>query len=449
MTFQFSPVGEAEEKQETTRRLWLRVLLIAGFGFSLLIGLVALLGLYLLPEVEEEQVELIADPYQLVQPSRIPPHLGLLQLSGADGDGLVRQAATAGESALAYSVLVFDGSLSPSRQAGELVRVGRLFLTANDKQRARAAFVRARSLALFALPMPPLERSDIFVRSAQGLLLCDAPQEALLSALQAQHVAAQAAGLLPAQRMEILQAVEDIVLAQGDESDIQRFQELLRSIQQVPGRLALIPRLESMRAGYPAPRLEEAVAWREETARLLMERIQLTGGLDVEPERAALVQALLAEESVRQELYAGWNDPSLGLSQRHQLLLDHRNWLLLKLQVAEGGLGIRLVAEWEEEKPAIREGLGQVMNEVRALLDAQVGEEADPLARSLLRAETLRWLILQAELGFYPNPPLGELSDQMERAQAELETLQFPPDLPLYFDATAAPPGFRIAPRYR
>lgn len=449
MTFQLSPTETPPNQSKQPGRLWLRLLLLAGFVLSLLIGVIALLGLYLLPDVEVEQTELLTDPFRLVQPARIPAHLGLLPLAGADGDGLARQAATAGERALAYSILVYDGVLDPSRRAGELLRVGRLFLDANDRQRAQAAFVHARTVALFALPMPPLERADLLARSAEGLLACNAPQEALMSAMQAQHVAAQAAGLLPAQRLQILRNVEPILLAHGSAEEIARFQELVRSPGQVPGRFALDGRLPSLRAAYPAPALEPALTARREAARLLIDRVLLTNGLDIEPERAALAQALLAEDQVRRTLYAGWNDPALGLNQRHQLLLDYRNWLLLRRQAAEGGFGVRLVGEWEEDTEAIEAALNQVMNELRALLAAQVDGEQDELTRAMLGLESVRWLIVQAELGFYPSAPLGELSDRMEQAQAELERLQFPPDLPLYFDAGATPPGFRIAPRYR
>jgi len=84
-----------------------------------------------------------------------------------------------------------------------------------------------------------------------------------------------------------------------------------------------------------------------------------------------------------------------------------------------------------------------------ALITAQVAEDVDSLARPVLRLETLQWLALQAELGFYPNAPLGDLSSQMETTQAELETLSVPPDLPLFYEAGGDAPGFRIARRYQ
>jgi len=445
MTFRLSP----PQSPSRPGRLWLQILLWAGFLLSLLIGLGALLGVYLLPDLEQETELVVADPLLLVEPSRIPPHLALLQLAGADGDALVRQAATAGERTLAYSILIYDGTLPPSRQAAELLRVGRQFLDVDDPLRGVAAFHRARTVTLFALPMPPLERGQLLARSADGLLQAGDAGGALQTALQAQYVAAQAAGLLPAQRGQILQAVEPIIRAHGNEQEIQQLNELLAAPGRVPNRVALISRLSGLRAEYPAPPLlGDLRNQRLTAAQALINRLLLTGGQDIEPERAALAEALQAEDRLWGEIYAGWNNPALQLAQRHGLLLDYRNWLLVKIRAAEGGFGLRLVDSWEADKEAIRGALGRVMGELNALMNAQIDEDPEQVSRAVLRLESLQWLALEAELGFYPNAPLGDLGSRMEMAQAELETLSVPPDLPVFYDAGATPPGFRIAQRY-
>lgn len=446
MTFQVSTPKSAPRPS----RGWLQLLLLAGFILSLLIGAGALLGIYLLPDVEQEAAQVTSDPLLLVEPARIPPHLALLQLAGAEGDGLVRQAANAGERTLTYAILIYDGTLTPSRQANESLRVGRLFLADNDPVRAVAAFNRARTAAIFALPMPPLERGQLLARSAEGLLQAGDLAGSLQSALQAQHVAAQAAGLLPAQRVQVLQSVDPIIRAHGSSEEAQRLTELLRSPGQTPLRLALISRLSELQTEYPKPvALDETHNQRITNAQILIDRILLTGGQDIDPERAALVAAMQAEDGLWAEVYAGWNNPALQLAQRHSLLLDYRNWLLVKRQAAEGGFGLRLVESWESEQENIRIQLGRVMGEMNALIAAQVNEDTDPLARPVLRLEALQWLALQAELGFYPNAPLGDLSSQMEATQAELETLGVPPDLPLFYEIGGDAPGFRIARRYQ
>lgn len=212
----------------------------------------------------------------------------------------------------------------------------------------------------------------------------------------------------------------------------------------------MISRLSELRADYRQPvTLDEARSQRAIAAKLLIDRILLTGGQDIDLERTVLVNALQTEDSLRTEIYAGWNNSALQLSQRHGILLDYRDWLLVKRQAADGGFGLRLVESWEGEREKIRIQLGQVMGEMSALMAAQVKEETDPLARPILRLETLQWLALQTELGFYPNAPLDDLSSQMEATQAELETLGVPPDLPLFYEIGGQTPGFRIARRYQ
>lgn len=446
MTFQLS----TPESPPRTSRVWLQFLLWGGFLLSLLIGLLALLGLFLLPDVEQETALVVADPLLLVEPAHIPPHLALLQLTGADGDALVRQAATAGERTLAYSILVYDSTLSPSIQAAEFLRVGLQFLAADDPVRAQAAFRQARTVALFALPMPPLERGHLLARSADGLLRAGDTVDARQTALQAQHVATQAAGLLPAQRAQILQAVEPIIRTHGTPQEAQQLAELLRSPGQIPERVALISRLDQLRDTYPTPPLlADLRSQRVAAAQVLIERIRLTGNQDIGPERDALAQALLAEDQLWSEIYVGWNNPALQLAQRHGLLLDYRDWLLVKARAAEGGFGLRLVDGWEADKEAIRKALGRVMGELNALINAQLDEEPDPASRAMLRLESLQWLALQSALGYYPNGPVGDLSSRMEATQAELEGLGVPPDLPIFYDVMAEPPGFRIARRYQ
>ena len=445
MTFRLSP----PESPPRPNRIWLQLFLWTGFLLSLLIGLGALLGLFFLPDAKQETALVVEDPLLLVEQARIPSYLALLQLAGADGDALVRQATTAGERALAYSILIYDGTLSPSRRANELLRVGRQFLDVDDTLRAAAAFDRARMAALFALPMPPLERGQLLARSAEGLLQTGDTVGAMQTAIQAQHVAAQSAGLLPAQRAQILQSVEALIRTHGTLEEIQQLDDLLRAPGQVPQRVALISRMPQLRADYPAPPQQADLrVQRIAAAQALRDRIILTGGQDIEQERAALAQTLLAEDQLWGEIYAGWNNPALQLAQRHGLLLDYRNWLLVKMQVADGGFGLHLVESWEADKEAINGTLGRVMGELSALMTAQIDEDPDPASRAVLRLELLQWLALQSALGFYPNAPVGELSSRMETTQAELETLNVPPDLPIFYDTNAEPPGFRIARRY-
>lgn len=434
-------------------RAWLLLLLGIGFILSLMIGLAALSSIFVLPLLEEEQTA-VTDPFVLVQPERIPPHLALLELAGAEGEALSRQATTADERALAYAILLYNGELSDARRAEDAVRLGVRFLKHEDPARAAAAFHRARSVAVFSHALPPLERGQLFARVAEGLAAVGDEAAALDAGLQAQHVAAQAADLLPAQRAELLESVAPLIRELGSPEDSRRLDELLRSPGRAPQRVGLVSQLSTLSAAAPAPpTVQEAVIRRQDAAQKLIDRILLSQGQDIEPERVALAQALLAEDQARRDAYAALENTTLPIVQYRAAVLDYRNWLLRKLRLAEGAFGLHLAPGWESEVPAIRAELAQVAEAlVQASLTAAderaASPEADPVAGVMLRLEVLRWLALQAELGFHPNAPLGNLATEIESAQSKLETLGAPPDLPVFYDPGATPPGFRIARRY-
>lgn len=438
-----------EERNSPPRRFgWLQLLLLFGFVASLLIGLLALVGLYLLDFFEPQRSTLETNP-TLIQPAQIPPHLALLQLAGADVDALGRQAVSAHERALAYAIIQYDDTIAGPRRAAEMLRLGEQFLTAGELPQAIAAYRVARTVAVLVPEIPALERGQILARSAAGLLESDAPQEAVDTAQQAQHVAIHMPGLLPAQRAQILNSVAPILREHGSPEAARQIDELLRNPALRVNRVALISQWSQLQEAIPvSPPLEEAIARRMAAAQSLIDRILLTGGQDIEAEREALRQSLNEEDRLRGERYAGLNQAGLTLGQQHTLIQEQRTWLLLKLRIALGGFGVELMPEWSSQPDALRLSLNQVTNNLMAVLQAQVAAKADEAQAAMLRAEVYRWLAYQSDLGFYPNPPLGELATQIDAAEAELERLNLPPALPVFYDSNATPPGFRIARRY-
>lgn len=426
--------------------LWLQILLGLGFLLSLGIGVLALVALLFL-----EQNAAVdpppAPPAQIIQPDQIPPQLALLQLAGAPPDALTRQAADAGQRTLGLALVLLDGSL-PNRVRGtEAVRIGQRHLDDGERQRAAAAYHTARLVAITGVDLPVRERGRLLAQSAIGLAAAEEPLAALDAAQQAQRLAVQAPTLLPAQRAQILQEILPVVRAHGSAEQIRQMEELLRSPIRAPDWVLLRSRWQDLQQPFPVElSFSEAVATRQEAARRLIERLELTGGVDFEPERQALHLALLREDQVRAEMYDRLRNSGLELTQEHALLQHRRAWQILKLRVAAGGFGVRLVPEWEENEAAIRGALQRTTNELVAVIDGQIRLQTEAVVGEMLRLEALHWLAAQQELGFYPAAPLGELSTQMEQAQNALRQLGAPPGLPLFYNADAQPPGFRIVP---
>ncbi|MBX2999110.1 MAG: hypothetical protein KF893_11420 [Caldilineaceae bacterium] len=438
---------QEERKTAPPRFRWLQLLLLFGFLFSLLIGLIALAGLYLLDSIEPQQSS-VNTPPALIQPAQIPPHLALLQLAGADAEALGRQATSARERALAYAIIQYDNQIAAPRRAAEMLRLGGQFLEAGEMTQAMAAYRVVRTVGILSPEIPALERGQILMRAAVGLLESGATQEAVETAQQAQYVAIQLPGLLPAQRAEILSSVAPILRGHGSPEMIRQIDELLRNPNLRLNRVMLISQWSQLQEAAPVdPALEEVAARRQAAAQALIDRLVATRGQDYEMEREALRQILLEEDQLHSVRYERMNEVET-LGQQHTLIEEQRAWLLLKLRIALGGFGVDLVPEWSGQPDALRLSLNQVTANLMIILQAQIAAKSDEAEAAMLRAEVYRWLAYQSELGFYPNPPMGELATQIDAAEAELERLNLPPALPAFYDVNATPPGFRIARRY-
>ncbi len=441
MTYELTPDG----KLVSRRRRWAEVLLVIGFFVSLVVALGALAGLYLLRGNEEAAPAV--DPIQALDPSQIPPHLALLQLTDAPAPALAWQAIRANELALAYATIQFDARMENGQRASLLLLLGQGYRGSQASERASLSYRLVRTVAVLAGDLPPLERGRFLVQSGEGLALVDEPEEAVATALQAQLVASRAPGLLPAQRDEILARVEAILRQHGTPEQLRAVRELRRGPLLQPGGVALVSQWAHLQE--PAsldPILDEVVANRKAAVGALLQRIQLTAGQDVEPEREAVRAALTVEDRVRRDVIGQALSTGPALAQQHWLLQELRAWQALKLRVALGGFGLRLVPEWEQDVEGIRQELRRTTEQLAVVLEAQVNSQDDPVLRGMLRIEVLRWLALQGELGLYPAAPFPDLAARLAAAQTELANLGAPLALPLTYRPEEQLPRFRYAP---
>jgi hypothetical protein len=448
MSYAPNEVRQSEEIRRSRGRGWLQLIFLLGFLASVLIGLMALIGLYVLNQAPQN-VSVVPEQRALIQPSQIPPHLALLQLTGADPDALAKQATNARESALGYALIQYDDSLAAGQRAADMLRLGSQFVDAGQTPQAIDAYRTARTVAILAPELAPLERGQILTQAAVGLVAAGAVEAAVDTARQAQHVAIQLPDLLPAQRVQILDAVAPVIRVHGSEEAARQVSELLRNPAIGRRNIALISQWTRLPEPVPVDTpLLDVVARRQAAVQALTDRLLLTGGQDFDAERVLVRSLLQEEDDLRAQRYTRINESGLTLGQQHTLIQEQRNWILLKLRIGQGGFGVDLAPDWGAQANALRLSLNQVTNNLVTVLNAQIAAESDPLIAAMLRAEVLQRLILYSELGFFPNAPLGELTTQLESAQTELERLGASPALPIFYDVNAAEPGFRIAQRY-
>jgi hypothetical protein len=427
------------------RRSLLEITLVAGFLFCLVVGLIALGVLFWL-RTPARAVDISSTPALAIQPERISPSLALMQLAGDSADALVNQALTAGHLDTAFTIAAYGTDLSPTLRRTLFLQLGQRFAAADRSAEAVIALRAARALAILTPEQTPADRHQALVATANAFLALNEIEAAQDTVAQALRVVAQTPNLLPAQRAEVFEALRPAAQQAGSDLLAAQASEYARNPFLTPSGHMLTPQLSAIAVfAPPDATVAQAAEQRHFAARLLAERILLTGGIDIEPEQQALEQALLVEDAAQSDMYR-FAQAAPDITARAQLgfLLQRRDWLALKARIAQRGFGLSLVPEWEANAGFILQDLSTVHNNINTTLDVISNEISDPVAQSSLRLEVLLDLARQWELGLHPDGLGADIGERMRIVQDELARLDHPMALPIVFVADAEPPGFRV-----
>jgi hypothetical protein len=428
------------------RRNLLELLLLFGFIGSLLIGIAALAAIYLWQDTSRPSPT--TPSIYTLDSSQVIPALALMELAGDPADALAVQALHSGALDTTYAILLYATGISSRQQLYLLQQLGRRFLEADDTTQATQAFLLARSVAILDPTLKAVERHQALMMIARGFIDLDARTLALETAIQVQRIATQSPEFLPAQRAQVFETLRPVAEQLDDGTFRQEIIELVRNPYLSPTGIHLNNQWDTLSEPLISdPMQQEKVAVRQQAARQLAERIILTSGADVEPERIALATALQAEDQTRAGYYQRTLSAGISLPQQHQLLLERRAWLVLKARIASGAFGFSLVPEWEANKFHILQDVSTAISDLNIVVDAQLNALSDPTEKALLRVELLRWLALQVELGLHPGGQLTDIHARLRLVQDELARNNQSLALPVALDATAEPAGFRIQPQ--
>jgi hypothetical protein len=438
---------EITVRPQRRRRLrWLEMALVIGFLFCLCIGLGALGILWRLSSLPAQPVR-TDDPLSSLQPDRIAPALALMQLAGDPPDALVTQALYAGQMETVRAILTFRSMLSEAARLGPLLQLARHYAAADQPQIAALVYGQARAVAILAPGLSSFERSQSLVQGSEGLLALGETAAALDCADQAKRIGQQAPDLLPAQRSQLFTSLRPLADQLDDATLRQQLVDLTRNPFLSPQGTLMLNHLAQPAepVAFDGP-VTTAIATRKQRARELAERIAFTNGVDIDPERQTLAQALLAEDEARSAFIGQTQATGLSLSQQLWLALDYREWLLLKLRIAAGGFGLALVPEWEANRTALVRELGARTNALDALLTSLAAAEPEPVNQALLRYTAQSWLALQFELGLYPDRAAVDLDRSLRESVLAVAQAGAPLALPVALAPNASPAGFRIQP---
>lgn len=443
------------------RRPWLEGILLTGFFFLLILGVLALAAFFFLTRSAPAS-PVYDSPLSILQPEQVRPDLALRQLVGDPADALAYQALNAGELHTAHAIGLFDvgfagnnaeasGGGSPnsglvgSKRAGFYQQLAGKYLDRGLNVEANAAYSTLRSLTVLDIEIPALERATLLTQTAEGLLALGEDEAALDAVNQALLMGKQIPDLLPAQRMQIFQGLKPLADELDDETFSAQVDDLLRNPYLTPAGVLLTPQLWMLAEPVPLDQpLLDAIQAREVAANQLAERIKFTGGEDIEPERQALAAALLNEEQMRIGYYQRMAAAQPTLGQQLWLLSDQRAWVALKLRIAMRGFGLSIMPEWEANLSGIQQDLSTVTGSFDLITQALAATLVDPIHQQMMEAESLQWLALQAELGLDPGSNTVDLSSRLQAVQQGLAQVGAPLALPVAYDEGAVPPGFRI-----
>ncbi len=427
------------------RRRWLEFVLLAGFLLCVVVGLAALGALVYTYRFADRDESLAQTPLAAVETEEIAPPLALMMLAGDPADALAQQALGAGQLATGHALLALNAQASHTGRPAAFLQLARAYAAQNKDDQALAACHQVRTFMHLDGSIPSLERAQLLRQCAELYLTLDNEAAAVDAVEQATRLGAQTPNLLPAQRSRLFETLKPLTLQLDDGELAAQVAEYARNPYLTPPGHVLTPTLFSLVETAPADEVvEQAAVARRHAARVLAERINFTGGIDIEPERQALASALLAEDQVRKDYAQRALTGQLTPGQQLAVVLERREWAALKLMAGLGGFGVSLVPEWEANTAALFDELSSATANVDVVAQALIGAQPTAAAQAALRTETLTWLALQSELGHYPNAPRADLDARLRRAQEELSAAGLPPALPLALDEAATPPGFRI-----
>jgi hypothetical protein len=418
-------------------------LLLLAFGVLIIVGQKPFAKW--LTQRNPQQPTMGGDPLAAVRTDRVLPQLALRQLAGDATDGLSMQAMQAGQLETARAILSYATDLKPSAQTGRLAQLGRAYQEVGEAPVAAQVYRLTLPTAVLDLTMSPLERAQLLVQTAKGMLAAGQPAGARDAATQAQRIATQTPDLLPAQRGQIYTELQGLAGGLNDPAFAAKIDDLARNPFLSPRGVLIPHRIDtfSERLPYDAA-ITGAVAARQQAATLLADRIALTHGVDIDPERQSLAQALLAEDQARSQFYEQARSGTVSLPQQTWLLQDRIGWLATKLRIAQMGYGISILPEWEQHAGDILAELGAAHNDYAVALDAAAAALPAPADQALQRVQNQMWLAQQAERGLFTSIGVTDMSERLRIVQDDVVRLLGELALPVAYEPEATPPGFRI-----
>lgn len=400
-----------------SRLIWL----LSAAVLILLIGAALGWGIFVALRQRAPQTFSWRDPLAAISQEDILPELALYTLAGASVSETIDASIDSGELETAYALTVHSQDLSDAQRIGRLLLLGDRFAGADSRERAELCYGQVLDVAILSPRLSESVRQDSLLAVGKGWLALGNESRARTSFDAAHDLAVEGTYQPSAHRREQLVRLETAYRELGD---AQQADACLAQIQMLdreprpgpPQRTVEWSALPAAEAGISSPEvgvLEEA---RRQAAYALLQAVPEADDARVEN----LAQALREEDAAKMSLYSEGLQATTQSGRRCDIQTQIIGWLLLKLQVADGGFGMLLVPEWNSQVAEIRSALSSAFQDLS--LEHEDVVMALPQASQMepARYELTRRLALAGRLGFYPDWPVERVVGQLEAAVTAL-----------------------------
>lgn len=404
--------------QRSVRRNWTLIALFLAVLAALVIALLAIGG-YVWLSSQRDARWTWQNPFLSTDSARVRPDIAVISLAGERTGPLVQEALAAGEPDSAYAVLVADPLLDDAERLGLLLPIARAFAAADALDMAALIYQQMQSLAALSALLPDFARAQASLDAAEGFVRIGKQDAASPILAQAEALARASPLLAPVQRQQIAQRLAAIYREMGLQQAAEDAARLARDPRQLPdARIAPGPYLPALQGEFIAPQqLIDAENQRRLAAAAFIEAWDASGGTDMERARATLAAALLAEDGVREAVYATQLQASPEPAERAATLRSKIDWLATKYAIARGDMGVGLVAEWTLAQDRIAVQLTRAYDDLaQAYTEGLAGLDSNA-AVDLAQVEILRDRVLRGRLGTYLDYPEQSLALALQGAQ--------------------------------
>jgi hypothetical protein len=364
------------------------------------------------------------NPGDTIELKAVAPDLAALSLAGVPDAQVLTLSIALGELETTRAILAFGADLSDKERSNGWLWLADRYHQANQMDRAAHAYRLAGDGAILGTNIDDLLRTKILLAVGQGLLASHDKERSRFYLSQSAIIGGNSNQLGAYHRHTLLeQLVPAILQAGGYRDDWKNLAETTKRVNAGVHLNGSVPTILGQEGISAAPFAQAQDARREAAAVWLatITEAQGDGQTDTNLTRVALVEALREEDSaVNQYVTSGPGSAADRLAAQETLL----HWLLLKRRIAGGGLGTRLIPEWEDDREEIEESLSAAWREWLALQSPSIIiEETTSLPFGIseiegVAPEAARLAIAAAYWGLYSDAPVPEL---LSAAQARGE----------------------------